>query len=124
MQERIARNPKPNDPSIEEIAIVLHFCELLLTAANCMGKAPLDPSSLKRYQRMSKIRNAVREASQKPGRPWRLLGQLRKVLKFLDPLKSLFDKLNQRIKIVRKIAHILKMESKLYGQGASPIKRS
>ena len=112
MQERIAQKSKPNDPSAEELATALHFCELLLVAAKITGKAPLDPSPVKRYQRLLDVRGAVRKALQKSGGPWRLLDQLRKILNFLNPLKSLFDRLNRRIKIIRKIAHILKMESK------------
>jgi len=111
MQERIAQKPKPNDPSPEEIVLALHFCELLLTAAKTVGKAHLDPSSLKRYQRLLVVRRAVRQALQKPGGPWRLLEKLRKILTFLDPLKSLAKRLDRRVNVLRKIAHILKTES-------------
>ncbi|MBN2220467.1 MAG: transposase, partial [Kosmotogaceae bacterium] len=111
LQERIAQKTKPNDPSLEEISLALQFCEILLIAAKTGGKPPLDPSALKRYYRLLDIRSAVRKAIQKPGGPWRLLDQLRSILTFLDTFKSLTKRLERRVNIIRKIAHILKMES-------------
>ncbi len=110
LQERIRKNPGKGDPGIEEVELALKLCEAALTAAKCSGKAPLDPPALKRYERLSEIRRALREMLRKPGGPWKELRKLYNILRYPDSVKRLADRLLSCVSVIRKIARILNME--------------
>ncbi len=110
-QERIRMNPKKGDPAIEEVELALELCETALTAARCSGKAPLDPAVLKRYERLLEIRKALRNMLRRSGGTWKELKKLYNILKYLNSVKRIADRVHSCISIVRKIASILNMES-------------
>jgi hypothetical protein len=56
-----------DEPLPEDFQVTEELCEVARAEARCHGKAPLDPSALKRHQGLEKVAEAAREARQKRG---------------------------------------------------------
>ena len=97
--------------SKEEIELALNMCEMAFAASKRIGQGPMNPSALRGYHDLLKIQDTVAEACKKGNRAWPVLEKLKKALSFLDTAESLASKLDSCVEIIRKIAHILKMEN-------------
>jgi hypothetical protein len=55
------------EPVPEDLQVTEELCEVARAEARCHGKAPLDPSAIKRHEGLEKVAEAAREARQKKG---------------------------------------------------------
>lgn len=110
-REKVLKSPEFRDPTLKEIELALDLCDKAIAACKTSGKPPLDPTACKRYKVLFQVREAVRIALQRSGGPWRLLKSLRDILAFLDDSRPLEYRIWERLSVIRKVAHIFKMES-------------
>ncbi len=111
LRAKVVNCAELRDPTLKEIDLTFDLCDKAIAACKVTGKPPLEPSACKRYELLSKVYETVLVALQRTGGPWRLLEKLRKILSFPDNLQQLQSRILERVSILRKFAHIFKMQS-------------
>jgi hypothetical protein len=96
--------------SAEERDIVLRFCKVVKTVGKVRGDKLLNPTPLKRYERLHQAARAVEKASKKSDTSWSLLSKLLACFSTLTGFQEEGERLSLRVGTLRQIAHILKLQ--------------
>lgn len=100
------------DASQEEIQLVRTLATAARAAARTSGDSILNPTALKRYERLQRVYDtAVAAVKGKKGKRCALLAALVTVLSVLLHQTSLARRLSQQVAMVRKVAHILNFKT-------------
>ena len=91
----------------EEKNLVRGLCKVAASAGRTRGDKLLNPTPVKRFLRLEKVAQAVREALEHPG-SWPLLTRLDEVLSRLDSYQGLARFLQDQVDVARDLAHVLK----------------
>jgi hypothetical protein len=89
----------------------IKLCKIAASVGKCRGDSLLDPTFLKRFQRLDHVSKAAKKAAERPGGPWPLLTKLSAAFSELETYRQHADFLQRQVNVLRQIAHILKVEA-------------
>lgn len=98
---------KDAEATEDERHLARELCRVVQIGGKTRGDNITNPTFLKRYQRLRKVAQVIENACQKPG-SWPLLNKLKGILSKLESSGELALLLQEQVKAIREIAHILK----------------
>ena len=108
-KERQNGNPEPDKQAGEERKIVLKFCRVVQSLGKSRGENLLDPTPLKRLDRLNAVAKTVEKAVARSGGPWSLLTRLLTMFALSAFFQEHADFAQRQVAVLRHIAHILKL---------------
>jgi hypothetical protein len=108
VEKRLQQEPSADQ---EERQLVQELCTVVSTVGKSAGDPLMNPTPLKRYQRLEEVVQAAEEARGLREGAWPLLTRLLAALAVLASQRALAERLARQVGVVRQIAHILKMEA-------------
>lgn len=93
-----------------ECGVVLQLCSIVAAVGKSRGDSLLDPTPLKRYEKLESVQQAAEKAKKREGGPWPLVEKLLTAFAVLVSYKEQAAFLLRQVAVLRAIAHILNME--------------